>query len=93
MIDANDRRSDWTSEDLDRLRALEAEGLSIAAIADRLGRLVGDVQDRLTLIHAGSNLPSYGPDEEGDVPIPRGARIADPAAWVHVDPERKDVAD
>jgi hypothetical protein len=89
MTDEHDRRTDWTGEDLDRLRALEAEGLSLAVIADRLGRTVNDVQDRLTLIHAGSNVPSYGPDEEGDVPVPSGPRSDDPAAWAHVDPERK----
>ncbi|MBU3079283.1 hypothetical protein [Sphingomonas quercus] len=33
--------------------------------------------------------PSYGPDEEGDVPIDEDAVIDDPASWVHVDPDSK----
>lgn len=30
--------------------------------------------------------PSFGPDEEGDVPPPDGRRLDDTAAWVHQDP-------
>ena len=29
--------------------------------------------------------PSYGADEEGDVPLPQDGATTDPAAWVHVD--------
>lgn len=29
--------------------------------------------------------PSYGADEEGDVPLPTDGASDDPAAWVHVD--------
>ena len=29
--------------------------------------------------------PSYGADEEGDVPLPEDGATDDPAAWVHVD--------
>lgn len=93
MTGSEEKRTGWTGVELDRLRALDAEGLPIATIAARLGRTPGDVQDRLTLIRSGSGLPSYGPDEEGDVPIPRGPRIEDPAAWVHVNPQRRDAAD
>jgi hypothetical protein len=75
----------WTGEELDRLRALEAQGLSVEEIAGRLGRGREDVEERLTLIHTSPAAPSYGPDEEGDVPVPEGARADDSAAWVHVD--------
>lgn len=75
----------WTGEDLDRLRALEAQGLSASRIARRMGRAREDVEERLTLIHASRAAPAYGPDEEGDVPVPEGERAEDSAAWVHVD--------
>ncbi|HWW65085.1 MAG TPA: hypothetical protein VNZ43_10025 [Sphingomonadaceae bacterium] len=35
-------------------------------------------------------VPSHGPDEEGEVPPPRAGRLRDPAAWVHLDPARRD---
>lgn len=31
--------------------------------------------------------PAFGPDEEGEVPLPPDAIPDDKAAWVHVDPE------
>lgn len=75
----------WTGEELDRLRTLDAQGVSLEEIAGRLGRGLEDIKERLTLIHASRVAPSYGPDEEGDVPMPEGARAGDSAAWVHVD--------
>jgi len=78
----------WTGEELDRLRALE--GLPPTEIANRLGRGVADVEERLHLIHMVPKVPSHGPDEEGEVPPPRAGRLRDPAAWVHLDPARRD---
>lgn len=74
---------EWTNFDLDRLRQLDERNVPPAQIADRLQRRQADIEDRLTIVRARAPGP-VGPDEEGDVPLPRDVPD-DSAAWVHTD--------
>ena len=77
---------EWTGEDLDHLRALQAAGRDAEAIAAELGRDRGDVEERLALlVPFDPSEPAMGPDEEGDVIPTAGRRADDPAAWVSGD--------
>jgi len=72
---------EWTDVDLDRLRQMDDHGRPIPQIAEALQRSPSDIEDRLSIVRARAPGPA-GPDEEGDVPMPRDARD-DSAAWVH----------
>ena len=72
---------EWTDVDLDRLRQMDDHGRPIPQIAEALQRSPSDIEDRLSIVRARAPGPA-GPDEEGDVPMPRDARD-DSAASVH----------
>ena len=42
---------EWTTVDLAVLDELEARGLSIEEIAERMGRGVAEIEDHLTIVH------------------------------------------
>ena len=92
-------RDDWTDTDLDLLQSMDAAGLPIDQMARRLGRSEAAICDHLTIVRNRQGAVPFpgerihrtdqdweGPDEEGDVPLPKGGRADDTAAWVHIDP-------
>lgn len=61
----DDHRDRWSSGDLDAMRALRAQGLTVREIATRLGRTSGAVTNKLhRLKRAGQEMPK-GPEELG----------------------------
>jgi hypothetical protein len=72
---------EWTDDDLDRLRALDAAGRPAREIAQALDRSEEDIEDRLRIVRARG--PKYsGADEEGDFDLSSDAVSDDPAGWI-----------